>query len=68
MKGSVGTVAVIGALSLVVWTAVYLFNPSTPLTQAETVIVVGVCAVVVFGFKWVVSSIAKMRGGNEPHA
>jgi hypothetical protein len=30
--------------------------------------VVGVCAVVVFGFKWVVSSIAKMRGGNEPHA
>jgi hypothetical protein len=68
MKGSVGTVAVIGALSLAVWTAVYVFNPSTPLTQAETVIVVGVCAVLVFGFKWVVSSITKMRGGNEPHS
>ena len=24
--------------------------------------------VVVFGFKWVASSIARMRGGNEPHA
>jgi hypothetical protein len=68
MKGSVGIVAVIGALSLVVWTAAYIINPSTPLTQAETVIVVGVCAVLVFGFKWVVSSIAKMRGGNEPHS
>jgi hypothetical protein len=68
MKGSVGIVAVIGALSLVVWTAAYIFNPSTPLTQAETMIVVGVCAVLVFGFKWVVSSIAKMRGGNEPHS
>ncbi|HWN56256.1 MAG TPA: hypothetical protein VNP91_14180 [Methylomirabilota bacterium] len=68
MKGSVGTVAVIGALSLVVWTAAYIFNPSTPLTQAETMIVVGVCAVLVFGFKWVVSSIAKIRGGNEPHS
>jgi len=68
MKGSVGTVAVIGALSLVVWTAVYIFNPSTPLTQTETVIVVGACAALVLGFKWVVSSLAKMRGGNEPHS
>ena len=68
MKGSVGTVAVIGALSLVVWTAVYIFNPSTPLTQTETVIVVGACAALVLGFKWVVSSLAKMRGDNEPHS
>jgi hypothetical protein len=68
MKGPVSTVAVIGALSLVVWTAVYIFNPSTPLTQTETVIVVGACAALVFGFKWVVSSLAKMRGGNEPHS
>ena len=68
MKASLGTLGAIGALSLVVWTAAYIFNPSTPLTQAETMIVVGVCAVLVFGFKWVVSSIAKMRGGNEPHS
>ena len=68
MKGSVGTLAVITALSLVVWTAVYIFNPSTPLTQGETVIVVGVCAALVVGFKWVVSSLTKMRGGNEPHS
>ena len=68
MKGSVGTVVAIGALSLVVWTAIYILNPSTPLTQAETVIVVGVCAAFVLGAKWLVSTIAKVRGGNEPHA
>jgi uncharacterized membrane protein len=68
MKGSVGTVAVIAALSLAVWTTVYIINPSTPLTQAETVIVVGACAVLVFGFKWIVSSLTKIRGGNEPHS
>ena len=44
MKASLGTVVVIGALSLLVWTVVYIYNPSTPLTQGETVIVVGVCA------------------------
>jgi hypothetical protein len=68
MKASVGTLAIIGALSLLVWTAVYILNPSTPLTQAETVIVVAVCAAFVFGLKWIVSSLSKTRGGDEPHA
>ncbi len=68
MKGSVGTLAVIAALSLVVWTTVYILNPSAPLTQAETVIVVGACAALVFGVKWLVSSLGKTRGGDEPHA
>lgn len=68
MKASVGTLAVIAALSLVVWTAVYILNPSTPFTQAETVIVVAACAAVVFGVKWIVSRLRKMRRGDEPHA
>jgi hypothetical protein len=68
MKASVGTLAVIAALSLVVWTAVYILNPSTPLTQAETVIVVAACAAVVFGLKWIVSRFSKTPGGDEPHA
>ena len=68
MKASVGTLVAIGALSLVVWTVVYIFNPSTPLTQAETVIVVGACGALVFGLKWIVSSLGKTRGGNEPRA
>jgi hypothetical protein len=68
MKASGGTLAAIVVLSLVVWTLVYVFNPSTPLTQAETVVVVGACAVVVFGFKWLVGNFRKTRGDNEPHA
>lgn len=68
MKASVGTLAAIGALSLVVWTVVYIFNPSTPLTQAETVIVVGACGALVLGLKWIVSSLSKTRGGDEPRA
>jgi predicted secreted protein len=68
MKASVGTLTVIAALSLVVWTAVYILNPSTLLTQAETVIVVAACAALVFGLKWIVSNFSKVRGDDEPHA
>jgi len=68
MKASIGTLVTIGALSLVVWTVVYIFNPSTPLTQAETVIVVGFCAALVLGVQWILSRLAKARGSDEPHA
>lgn len=68
MKASIGTLVAIGALSLVVWTAVYILNPSTPLTQAETVIVVGLCAVLVLGFQWILSRLSKARGSDEPRA
>ena len=68
MKVSIGTLVAIGALSLVVWTVVYIFNPSTPLTQAETVIVVGVCAALVLGFQWIFSRLTRARGSDEPHA
>jgi hypothetical protein len=68
LKASVGTLVAIGALSLVVWTVVYIFNPSSPLNQAETVIVVGACGALVLGLKWIVSSLGKTRGGDEPRA
>jgi hypothetical protein len=68
MKASIGTLIAIGALSLVVWTVVYIVNPSTPLTQAETVIVVGACAAVVLAFQWILSRLSKPRGSDEPHA
>ncbi len=67
MKAPIGTLVTIGALSLVVWTVVYIVNPSTPLTQAETVIVVGVCAALVLGVQWILSRLAKARGSDEPH-
>lgn len=67
MKASIGTLVAIGALSLVVWTVVYVVNPSTPLDQAETMIVVGVCAALVLGFQWILSRLGKTRGSDEPH-
>ena len=67
MKASLGTVVAIGALSLVVWTVVYVYNPSTPLTQGETVIVVGVCAALVLGVQWVLSRISGKGSSDEPH-
>jgi hypothetical protein len=68
MKASIGTLVAIGALSLVVWTVVYIFNPSTPLTQAETVIVVGLCAALVLGFQWILARLSRGRGSDEPRA
>ncbi len=67
MKASIGTVVAIGALSLVVWTVVYIYNPSTPLTQAETVIVVGVSAALVLGLQWILSRVTGKRSGDDPH-
>jgi hypothetical protein len=67
VKASLGTVVAIGALSLVVWTVVYIYNPSTPLTQGETVIVVGVCAALVLGVQWILSRFGGKRSSDEPH-
>jgi hypothetical protein len=67
VKASLGTVVAIGALSLVVWTVVYIYNPSTPLTQGETVIVVGVCAALVLGVQWIRSRLSGKRSSDEPH-
>ena len=67
MKASLGTLGAIGALSLVLWTVVYIYNPSTPLTQGETVIVVGVSAALVLGLQWILSRVTGKRSGDEPH-
>ncbi len=67
MKASIGTLVAIGALSLVVWTVVYIYNPSTPLTQGETVIVVGVSAALVLGLQWIVSRVTGKGSSDEPH-
>jgi hypothetical protein len=68
MKASIGTIVAIGALSLIVWTVVYIINPSTPLTQAETIVVVAVCAGLVLGVQWIVSRLSRPRGSDEPHS
>ena len=68
MKASIGTLVAIGALSLVVWTAVYIFNPSAPLTQGETVIVVGVCAALVLGCQWILARLTRARRRDDPPA
>jgi hypothetical protein len=67
VKASLGTVVAIGALSLVVWTVVYIYNPSTPLTQGETVIVVAVCAALVLGVQWILARFGSKRSSGEPH-
>lgn len=68
MKASMSTLVAVGALSLVVWTVVYLYNPSTPLTQAETVIVVAVCAGLVLGIQWIMARLSGSRKNDEPRA
>ncbi len=61
MKPSLGTLAAIGALSLAVWTAFALFMPATPLSPAETVIVVGACGAVVLAGKWALERFRSRR-------
>jgi hypothetical protein len=53
LKATAGTLAAIVALSLAVWTAYFLFMPQAPLTSQETLVVVGVVGVAVFGVRWV---------------
>ncbi len=65
MKATTGTLGAIIALSLGVWTSFFLLTPDTPLTPAETLLVVGVCAGVVFFGKWVWSRVRRPRGADE---
>jgi hypothetical protein len=62
VKGPAGTIAAIGVLSLVVWALVSLLTPGAPLTQPETVVVVGACAAVVLAVRWVVARRRRPRG------
>jgi hypothetical protein len=51
LKSSLLTIVAISSLSLAVWVFFYVILPEAPLTAAETTIVVGICAVIVFSVK-----------------
>lgn len=50
MKPSIATAAVIVALALAIW--FFFYATSERLTSAETTVVVGLCAAIVFSGKW----------------
>lgn len=62
MKASAGTLAAAVALSLAVWLVFYALTPQTPLTGAETLVVVGASLVIVLFARWAWSHLRKTRG------
>lgn len=66
MKSSIGALAAIVILALAIWTFFYVVTPDTPLTPPETLVVVGACAVVVFGARWLWSRLRHPRGSDGP--
>lgn len=52
-------------LALAVWVLFYVVTPGTPLTPQETVLVVGVCALVVLLGKTVWTRFWRTRGRDE---
>lgn len=64
MKASPGVLVPIILLSLATWAFFYVLTPSTPLTPAETLVVVGACAAVVFLGRWVWFSLRRPRREN----
>jgi hypothetical protein len=65
LKATAGTLAAIVVLSLAVWTAFFLFMPQAPLTSQETLLVVGVVGVAVFGVRWVRAWFQGRRGAVD---
>ena len=68
MKKPFISLSVIIVLSLAIWFFFYVKTPDAPLTPSETLLVVGVCAVLVFFAKWIINQIQKnteKRGGWE---
>ena len=53
------TLALSVILSLAIWMFFSVFTPDAPLTSPEMAVVVGACAAVVFGGKWIWS---RLRG------
>jgi hypothetical protein len=62
VKVSTVLVGMILALSVAVWTLLYLLTPGDPLTPPETLVIVGVCAALVLLARWIWSCILKARG------
>jgi hypothetical protein len=62
MKTSGALLAAILAASVTAWTLLYFLTPGDPLTPAETLVIVGVCAALVLMTRWVWSLILRTRG------
>ena len=63
MKRSAGALLSILVLSLVIWVFFYVASPE-PLDPAETVVVVGISAGVVYLSRWLWGLRGRSRGGN----
>jgi len=59
MKKPFISLSVIIVLSLAIWFFFYVKTPEAPLAPSETLLVVGVCAALVFSTKWIISQIQK---------
>jgi protein-S-isoprenylcysteine O-methyltransferase Ste14 len=65
VKPAFGTVATIIVVSLAVWVLFLVVTPGGPLTPPETLVVVGVCAALVLGVKWIWSRFQTRRGKDD---
>jgi hypothetical protein len=61
VKSSAVLVGMILALSVAVWTLLYLLTPGDPLTPPETLVIVGACAALVLVARWIWSCILRVR-------
>jgi len=68
MKTSVALLGTILASSVAAWTLLYFLTPGDPLTPAETLVVVGVCAALVLVTRWIWSCILRARGHHAEKA
>ena len=65
LKALVNSIIAIGALSLAVWVFFYMLQPDTPLTGEESIVVVGICAVIVLSVKHAWVRLTRRSKGNE---
>jgi hypothetical protein len=62
VKPAFATIVTIVVASLAVWVFFLVMTPGAPLTPPETLVVVGACAAIVLGVKWIWSRIRPRRG------
>jgi hypothetical protein len=65
VKPAFATVATIIVVSLAVWVLFLVVTPGGALTPPETLVVVGVCAALVLGVKWIWSRLQTRRGKDD---
>ena len=59
MKKTLFSLSIIIVFSLAIWFFFYVKTPDAPLTYSETLLVVGVCAALVFFVRWIINQIQK---------